>query len=1346
MAKKIVVDGKKFKSIKEAAHHFGVVSEAAAAQRIAKGQSVKKALTTPAVIGSEVKKRSLKETKVLDQYAQQMYEKNYNELKGYDGKVQKKNKVLNKANSQNWKFVKVTEHEKTRLPFDPKDQAKMVEAFDFKFNFKKYPKYGVPKDLPNGKTNPQYQELTRFKARGFKMWDVEDALTKKEIADVMDSHELPKGVKKWNFLSKDNPKGFRWGVDSKKHQSLSNRIKSTVLGKIENPVAADYASPKGWIIHSMNRVWKNQMKHNNKSDYKPLYNKDKSKIIGFQDNTARGGGNKFYGLNKNTPEGAVSWRKHPDYRKVVKLVDITEGVYDEPSKVLKKLLADKGITQKIRLNDILSYDRFYNTLSETAPSELIKKQIVKHHVGGVGANKFAQALAAKDIQLLTAANNSAAKTYETILRGTKKTPARALTVDENNKLKNMGVKIKDASGKIYGGGYLDPGRQLGLIEKQAAEMVKKETFTAEGMKTFQKSIFKLIAEAKAGGPICNPFRKAGAAGGIQGPGCGDEVRQALQEDPDKFIQEAANSKVKPGENTKFRTIARQILSKLPKGGRIGALIAGAGAVGLGAKAMMGDAIADETGITDQSTMKYNETTGEFVNTETGDPETQTGILNWIADNPGKSGFAALPAMLGAGQGLAKAGLPGGRYLTSWKAAIPAMMIPEKMWQYKQGMEAGEMITDPLNALWALGIENKASLAAAEKWYNSLPEGQRSRLGLQTLKDLRTTQGWKNLPQAFRNAVLSPAAAGTDLAFQKRLKPLTKKLTESIIGSPFTKQAAKKGLGALAVRGAVGLGAAAALGTTVAAGLVSAPLTLGLGALSFGYAQYKDYRDGKAIVDSMLARGKITQEDADNYMSLIKQGSLPFGLGNRLFGDEEMTLRGQTLDPRQQRQVQTGLEHQIDLFQDERQDVRALDRADDFDFFNEGGRVGMKTGGMDRRGFLKWLAGLGAAVVGGASGLFKTGGKKATEQVLKKGLEAGTKQFGSIEGMPAWFPRLISKIKEQGKLVEMADKHYVNGDIYSITLNGKKVTMEQNPLSGEIAIHWSPDGTNNTLTNRHIYYKPGETGFQKYGADPEHPFATENLEVEVEKPTFEYLEPDLNSMGPEDTAPDSATTLDIFTEGDDVVQAMENLAGKSAKELEAGVEIQSNKDFKTHNQTEHQFPDATWDESENITPLADYQYKQTKDPTKKAGGGRVGYADRGLVGTPTDEVTQYDRRVYTTPTGEEVSEKSVTIPMGGMWINIPSIHDGRAYTEDELTEMILRGEIEPTSVHEDREEAIIVATQRSDMMKRHKKGFNTGGEVETGAIARRQSLVPPLAGPTPQGIMGLYSAPKQVRVS
>ena len=305
----------------------------------------------------------------------------------------------------------------------------------------------------------------------------------------------------------------------------------------------------------------------------------------------------------------------------------------------------------------------------------------------------------------------------------------------------------------------------------------------------------------------------------------------------------------------------------------------------------------------------------------------------------------------------------------------------------------------------------------------------------------------------------------------------------------------------------GLGAAALLPATVAAGLVSAPLTLGLGALSFGYAQYKDYRDGKAIVDAMRAKGKISEEDADKYMSLIKQGSLPFGLGNRLFGDDEMTIRGQALNPEQQRGLLAGMESQIDLFQEGRRDVRALDRADDFDFFSEGGRVGMKFGGgMDRRGFLKWLAALGATIAGGASGIFKTGAKKGIEQVVKQ----APKKFIGVEGMPAWFPRAVQKIKTHGKLIEMADKHYVNGDIYEMILPtqvpkfdmvagkqkmsgfktvNKKVLLEENPVSGEIEISWNVDDFDGDM-KRQINFRPGESGFQKFGADVDNPGAWE----------------------------------------------------------------------------------------------------------------------------------------------------------------------------------------------------------------------------------------------------------------
>jgi len=40
----------------------------------------------------------------------------------------------------------------------------------------------------------------------------------------------------------------------------------------------------------------------------------------------------------------------------------------------------------------------------------------------------------------------------------------------------------------------------------------------------------------------------------------------------------------------------------------------------------------------------------------------------------------------------------------------------------------------------------------------------------------------------------------------------------------------------------------------------------------------------------------------------------------------------------------------------------------------------------------------------------------------------------------------------------------------------------------------------------------------------------------------------------------------------------------------------------------------------------------------------------------------------------------------------------------------------------------------------------GGIIETGEIARRPGAVPPLSGPAPDGIMSLYSNPKQVNVA
>jgi len=70
-----------------------------------------------------------------------------------------------------------------------------------------------------------------------------------------------------------------------------------------------------------------------------------------------------------------------------------------------------------------------------------------------------------------------------------------------------------------------------------------------------------------------------------------------------------------------------------------------------------------------------------------------------------------------------------------------------------------------------------------------------------------------------------------------------------------------------------------------------------------------------------------------------------------------------------------------------------------------------------------------------------------------------------------------------------------------------------------------------------------------------------------------------------------------------------------------------------------------------------------------------------VGTKTEQKTSAGKDVYKTPEGESVSEKSVTIKFGDeAYVNAPSIHEGKQYTEDEIKKMLLEGVIKPTSRH------------------------------------------------------------------
>jgi hypothetical protein len=108
-----------------------------------------------------------------------------------------------------------------------------------------------------------------------------------------------------------------------------------------------------------------------------------------------------------------------------------------------------------------------------------------------------------------------------------------------------------------------------------------------------------------------------------------------------------------------------------------------------------------------------------------------------------------------------------------------------------------------------------------------------------------------------------------------------------------------------------------------------------------------------------------------------------------------------------------------------------------------------------------------------------------------------------------------------------------------------------------------------------------------------------------------------------------------------------------------------------------------------------------------------------VGVPTGETTEAGRPVFKTPEGELISEQSITIPMGGKFINVPSIYDGVRYSEDKIIDM-LKNKIEATSVHDSMEEAIEAAKSRSSKllakggsMESQMKMFEGGGLYQEG---------------------------------
>ena len=96
----------------------------------------------------------------------------------------------------------------------------------------------------------------------------------------------------------------------------------------------------------------------------------------------------------------------------------------------------------------------------------------------------------------------------------------------------------------------------------------------------------------------------------------------------------------------------------------------------------------------------------------------------------------------------------------------------------------------------------------------------------------------------------------------------------------------------------------------------------------------------------------------------------------------------------------------------------------------------------------------------------------------------------------------------------------------------------------------------------------------------------------------------------------------------------------------------------------------------------------------------------LVGRPTGKFTKAGKPTFITPDGEEVSEKSITLPYQDKFVNIPSIHKGKKLSDDEVLDRLNKGRLSPTSTHDSIDEAVKAAKERSNnLMKK-------GGKVKS----------------------------------
>ena len=270
---------------------------------------------------------------------------------------------------------------------------------------------------------------------------LKEPLTTNQIADIKERFKNRVPAKDWNFLTKENPKGFIWGLAGTgkggKYEGMQNSISNYLQGKtwFDRFAPGLNADSRNYLLTSFERIAEHEdkaikrgeLKEKNRT-YKRIKNKD-GKIIGFQDNTPTGKNTKYYMVDSGVKGGAPI-TDHPGYAKGAEIARYVEKM--------------KGMEiGGAKFNDLISESM------KTKPPGYGVTPWQRHHIYGTAKTRFGGLPG--EVMLLTRDQNFE---VEKVRRAFERSPtsrygAPISWAEANKQLKKIGAAL-DLDGRLAG--------------------------------------------------------------------------------------------------------------------------------------------------------------------------------------------------------------------------------------------------------------------------------------------------------------------------------------------------------------------------------------------------------------------------------------------------------------------------------------------------------------------------------------------------------------------------------------------------------------------------------------------------------------------------------------------------------------------------------------------------------------------------------------------------------------------------------------------------------------------------------------------------------------------------------